>query len=59
MGKKGERQKNRPADLSEKHLREIDARANDDIKPNEKPLKVNMSMNDLAKLITRTQKIKV
>ena len=39
--------------LSEEHLKEIDLRKDEDIKPTEKPLKVNMRLDDLAKLMMK------
>lgn len=41
--------------LSEGHLKEIDLRKNEDIKPTEKPLKVDMSLDDLAKLMMKNK----
>ena len=40
------------ADL-EKKLKEIDSRKNDEIKPNEKPLKVDLSLEELASLLVQ------
>jgi len=45
------------AGIPVKKIREIDARANDTKKKsNEKPLKVNMEMDELAKLLMKTVK---
>lgn len=41
--------------LSREHLKSIDSRKNDDVKPMEKPLKVNMSIDDLAKLMMKNK----
>lgn len=39
--------------LSAGHLKEIDLRKDEDIKPTEKPLKVDMKLDDLAKLMMK------
>ena len=37
----------------EKKLKEIDARKYEEVKPNEKPLKVNLEMEELAQLLVQ------